>query len=81
MPEQPRVLRNLVIRTLWSIVSKAADRSSRDKIDTQPLSEAGSRSFTTLLVGRLERLQKVMRLQMQQTLFQDKYAPVYLTRM
>ena len=40
MPEQPKVLRNLVIRMLWSIVSKAAHRSSSDKIDTQPLSEA-----------------------------------------
>ena len=40
MPEQPKVLRNLVIRMLWSIVSKAADRSSSDKIDTQPRSEA-----------------------------------------
>ena len=36
MPEQPKVPRNLVIRMLWSVVSKAADRSSNDKIDTQP---------------------------------------------
>ena len=39
MPEQPKLLRNLVIRMLWSTVSKAADRSSSDKIDTQPLSK------------------------------------------
>ena len=40
MPEQPKVLSNLVIRMLWSVVSKAADRSSSDKIDTQILSKA-----------------------------------------
>ena len=40
MPEQPKVLRNLVIRMLWSIVSNAADRSSSDIIDTQSWSEA-----------------------------------------
>ena len=31
MPEQPKVVRNLVIRMLWSVMSKAAKGSSTDK--------------------------------------------------
>ena len=31
MLEQPKVLRNLVMKMLWSVVSKAADRSSSGK--------------------------------------------------
>ena len=34
VPEQPKVVCNLLIRMSWSMVSKAADRSSSDKIDT-----------------------------------------------
>ena len=47
VPEQPKVLRKLVIRMLWSVVLKAAYKSSSDKIETQTLSEAWSRSFPT----------------------------------
>ena len=41
MPEQPNVARNLVIEMLWSVVSKAADRSSSDKMDTRPRPDLG----------------------------------------
>ena len=50
MSEQQKVEYNLVIRMLLSIVSKAADRSSSDKIDTQ--SHSGF-CAATFLVGRL----------------------------
>ena len=38
MPEQPKVLSNLVIRMLWSTLSKAVDRSIGDKRDSHCLS-------------------------------------------
>ena len=47
VPEQPKVVCNLLISVSWSMLSKAADRSSSVKIGTCLLPEAGRRSFTT----------------------------------
>ena len=40
VPEQPKVVCNLLIKMTWSMLSKAADRSGSDKVDTWPLLEA-----------------------------------------
>ena len=46
-PEMPRFFRRCR-RMEWSMVSKAAERSSRSRIEREPESEASRRSFVTL---------------------------------
>ena len=45
MPDKPKVEESLVRRIWWSMVSKAAERSSKTRADTFFSLEARSRSF------------------------------------